>query len=742
MPIVIVFALIFSLQVRAEDLADQIFTAFGGRCHSYGNLTQQAQADQLSIASIYNTVKNDSNCKSIQSALTGLQNLNISQLLDQSRDSEDLESLTQTAADLELAIAQEKVRTQPDNDYITALKTELSSIKISIVKNKNSMKSDKKKKQKLQTIENFSSYSKQILSRISANDQCFVDKPNLAASLGAQIFALSSTLSGGIIGSIILTSGEIADNLIGFFRDKSINDKMRPIFEMKLGQAAGCGMEALASTYCKSQDLQTLLKLKQQKQNLEDSVQINSTARQGIELVTKDLRDFETWIASLDAGSLPTTAGRALDKKNILDLENGLKKATQDLSAVLAEEKKTVNKADDKEAALTKAAERLSNLMISNGPCFTNNCPTPSKISDIFALDPQCGPIIYLWSNGASYGRAKSEQSSTGSAGSICNTYIASKYPELPNINNFDKNISDLIMRAQKLTSDAASEVKESNPHLVLAQVEDKPKNFMINAVTYLDGLLDEKDGIVKNSNTKALIVSTQQKLKKALDVINQPSVLKTKKTANSVDFTQDVEVEAQRRISELANTLVNNDAFMISKAIGEIVRKDLLYKSENGKLDPGLNDLIEQSSSQSLTQLIEISLDLDKARSQISYSKEMTKQNLDSFYQKFEESLEKRVEKIKSDLTDDPERMSDLAELCLKTITAPKLGDKIKSLCRGVVLQSQDSKDIQLSFDEEMKKPFNDRVCSLNNYYRKNYLYRKNLSSIKHNKNRTKNTN
>jgi len=85
---------------------------------------------------------------------------------------------------------------------------------------------------------------------------------------------------------------------------------------------------------------------------------------------------------------------------------------------------------------------------------------------------------------------------------------------------------------------------------------------------------------------------------------------------------------------------------------------------------------------------------------------------------------------------------MSDLAELCLKTITAPKLGDKIKSLCRGVVLQSQDSKDIQLSFDEEMKKPFNDRVCSLNNYYRKNYLYQKNLSSIKHNKNRTKNTN
>lgn len=692
---VIILTLLTIQFAHAEDLSDQIFSAFGGRCHSYGNLTQQAQADQLALVSISNSLKNDTNCRAVQGALSGLQNLNVSQLLAQTNDAEDIETLTQSAADIELALVQEQAAPTPDADYITALKTELSALKISIVKNKNSMKSDKKKQQKVETIENFNAYSKQILSRISSNDLCFADKPNLAASIGAQIFALSGTLSGGIVGAVILSAGEIADNLIGFFRDKSINEKMKPIFEMKLGQAAGCGMEALASTYCKSQDIQTLLKLKEQK---EKASQAKSTTRSGIEIVTKDLREFESWVSALDAGSLATTAGRAQDKNKIFDLENSLKKTTQDLSAALAEEKKSFVKADDKEAAITKAVDRLSALMVVTGFC-SGSCPTPSKINDVFALDPQCGPAIYLWSNGVSLGRPKSEQGPN----TVCGSYISQNYPELPNINNFDKNIGDLILKAQKLTSDAASEVKESNPHLVLAQVEDKPKNFMINSITYLDSLLAEKDGIAKSNNTKALIVSTQQKLKKALDVINQPSILKTKKSAPESQ-SQDAEADAQRRLSELANTLVNNDAFMVSKAMGEIVRKDLLYKAENGKLDSGLSDLIDQSSSQSLTQLIELSLDLDKARSQISYSKEMSKQNLDSFYQKFEETLEKRIEKIKSDISEDPDRASDLAELCLKTITAPKLGDKIKSLCRGVVLQSSDSKVIRLVFDDEIK--------------------------------------
>jgi hypothetical protein len=220
------------------------------------------------------------------------------------------------------------------------------------------------------------------------------------------------------VGAAILSAGEIADNLIGFFRDKSINEKMKPIFEMKLGQATGCGMEALASTYCKSQDIQTLLKLKEQK---EKASRVKSTTRSGIEIVTKDLREFESWVSTLDAGSLPTTAGRAQDKKNLLDLENSLKKTTQDLSAALSEEKKTVAKADDQEAALTKTVERLSNLMVFAGT---------SKIADVFALDPQCGPTIYLWSNGTSMGRTKSEQ--TGAGGNVCGAYISENFPELP----------------------------------------------------------------------------------------------------------------------------------------------------------------------------------------------------------------------------------------------------------------------------------------------------------------------
>ncbi len=730
-------AQMFVIQSHAVDQSDQMFAAFGGRCHSYGSLTQQAQADQLALTDIVNAIKNDPNCNAVKGAVSGLRNLNVNSILEQASDEEDVETLTQNASDLELALAQENALATPDVNYITALKLELSNTKISIVKNKNTARGKKNKTEKLQTIENFNTYSKSILSRIASNDLCFKDKPNLAATLGAQIFALSGTLAGGIVGSLIFSAGEIADQLIGFFRERTSNNDMKPIFEMKLGQAAGCGMEALASTYCKSQDMQTLLKLKNQKEKMSSS---QTTTHAGVEIITKDIKEFEDWITALDSGSLATTSGRAIDKKDALDFENSLRKVTQELSAALAEEKKSFAKAEDPEIAITRAVNRLTGLMtVGNYSCSGSNCPTPSKISDLFIIDPSCGPKIYFWSNGTSFGRSKTEQTdSNGNISSNCEPYIEANFPGQPNINNFDKNISDLIFKAQKITSDKSSEVKESNPYLVLAKVEDKAKLFMTNSITYLNSLLEETGGIKEKNNTKDLILSTKQRLEKALDIINKPGGLKAKDSPNDQQSNEN-KIEAQKKLSELAELLVADDTFLISKAMGEVVRKDLLHKAENGKLDPDLAAMIDLSSSQSLTQLIELSFDLDKARSQISFSKDLSKANLDAFYNRFEVDLVKRIEKLKSDAKDDSEKIYPLAELCMKTIAAPKLSDKIKSVCKGVVLQSSDSKDIAISFDTESGKSFNDRVCSLNNYYRKNFLYRKNLSSIEKIKSKNK---
>ncbi len=714
---------------HAVDQSDQMFAAFGSRCQSYGSLTKQAEADQKALTELSNSIKNDPNCRSIQGALSGLQNLNVSQILEQASDEEDVETLTQTASDLELALAQENALTTPDVSYVTALKLELSSTKISIVKNKNSTRGKKNKTEKLQTIENFNVYSKVIFDRISSNDLCFKDKPNLVASLGAQIFALSGTLAGGIVGSMILSAGEIADNLIGFFRERSINQKMKPIFEMKLGEAAGCGMQALTSTYCKSNDMQTLLKLKEQKVKTGSSV---ATTYAGVEIITKDIKEFEDWIGALDAGSLPTTSGRATDREVVDQLVFALRKATNDLAAALAEEKKSYDEIDDKELAITKAVDRLVKIMVAgSGPCFSSSCPSPSKIVDLFIIDEECGPKIYFWSNGVSFGRTKS-QIATDQNNNIkgCTSFIEANYPGQPNINNFDKNISDLVFKAQKLTSDAESRVKESNPYLVLAKVEDKAKLFITNSIAYLGTLEKEPGGIQEKNNTKDLIVSTKQRLEKALSIIERPSGLESKAVSNSKQSDGN-KIEAQKRLSELAELLVANDTFLISKAMGEIVRKDLLHKAENGKLDPDLAAMIDLSSSQSLTQLIELSFDLDKARSQISFSKDLSKANIDSFYALFEDPLIKRIEQLKLDAKDDSEKIYPLAELCMKTVSASKIGNKVKTACKGVTLQSSASKDIAISFDKESEKHFIDRVCSLNNYYRKNFLYRKNLSSI-----------
>jgi uncharacterized membrane protein YkoI len=216
------------LLAQGYDPTNDLFFAFGSRCQSKGPLNEVALNDGNSIKSIVESVRDDESCQSIVNALNSIDSLNVTRLMKDKNLEKDVEFLAMKSNDLEMALQAEIDSGGKDTAYITALKTELVATKVSVIKSQKSPQQENAKK-RYETIDNFYSYSNVLFSKLKQSDQCLTKKPNLAAQIGAQILGMSSSLSSGVIGSLMLSAGSLTDNFISFFRDKSLGKKIKSV---------------------------------------------------------------------------------------------------------------------------------------------------------------------------------------------------------------------------------------------------------------------------------------------------------------------------------------------------------------------------------------------------------------------------------------------------------------------------------------------------------------------------------
>ena len=217
--LVISFHLLLSQLALANgyDPTNDLFFAFGSKCKGKGPINSAAFNDGASLKYTIESIRDDNACKGISGALTDIEALNIPQLLKERVAENDLEYMSMQANDLELAIQAELRSSTPDVAYITALKKELVITKVNVAKSQK-LSNQEKTRKRLETIDNYQKYSNILFSRLKQSDQCLVKNPNLAAQIGAQVLGLGSTLASGLVGSLMLATGNMIDNFVSFFR--------------------------------------------------------------------------------------------------------------------------------------------------------------------------------------------------------------------------------------------------------------------------------------------------------------------------------------------------------------------------------------------------------------------------------------------------------------------------------------------------------------------------------------------
>lgn len=703
------------------DPTDDLMFAFGSRCKGRGPINSVSSRDGASLKHIIDGIKDDSACKGVAGALKDIESLNISQVLRDRVAENDFDYLSTQSSDLELAIATESKNTTVDTDYLIALKTELVKTKINIVKSRK-LANQERTKTRLKTVENVQSYSSLLFSRLQQSDKCLVDKPNLAAEIGAQVLAIGSTLSSGLVGSLLLATGNIIDNFVSFFRNRNISNKMKVITNNRIGEAIGCSFEGLAYTYCQARDVDTIVKFnKNRTQNPPNA----PSWLDGVGVIGESGAAYTEWINRVDSGTAPTTLGRASDKKVGILLGTDLKVAKTDLEGLLNSSKRIVEQSSDKADATASALIALATKISQSCNSF-NQCSPGGPFAGTFSSDPSCGALVYLYSKGTEKGRKGDLNKTT------CVGYVNDNFPNPPDIDTEVGPIIDKLIEATtKTVNITVSQSNESNPDKVIAQLEDvrdghTAKQFLTSALAYLDNLLEDKTSISRNQNQRDLILKTKAQITNTFAIL-----ARTKEVDPANPTGKKITVLASKKLADVASelTLGGNDSNAVPAALKVIIDQDIEQRISVGQIDDNLAALMHLSSTDGLGELLRYNNGLDAAKDQARNARTASKKNLEAMANVFSENLSVQFEKLNKESKTDRDAADSLGLLCMQSLSvpdAPKVGEMdVSKYCSGRTYQGiYEKPELKMDYNELSKKPFEERTCAVYDFYRKSYLY------------------
>ncbi|MGE4233461.1 MAG: hypothetical protein AB7F43_09050 [Bacteriovoracia bacterium] len=731
----IFFVTFFSLWVHAEyDPTDDMLAAFGQNCSMYGELTSKALTQTEALKGVLKSIRDDSDCKGIASALDSLNaSINPDLFLTSNLHEKIYEQNKSVASELELALNQElSLGSAGDPNYILALQTELATRRIELHDQRRQPYLDRYAG-KLETIKSFQLYSVQLFEALKSSSKCTSKYPNLVAQIGAQVLGLSSGFSSsGLVGTAMLATGVALDHFFEFLRDYGIQRSVNKLVRTRKTIALGCMLEGLARTWCEARDLQKVIRT-----NKSMNSDINLAPEwSGVDLVARDLISFQRWAVQLTAGSQASSVAQAQEKKEGADLENAAKKMTYDLQAVVATAKLTLASDVDKKinrksllqetyASLDNVIQRFVRTVSWEGG---SEIITKGPLYSLFIEDVHCGPLVYLYSAGQE--RKCSVPIRDGE--SCLLTCIASSPYALPTTND-DKAIEDINSRFASLDSTVrnllglsalevarkVALVKENNSQLVLAETMTQSENnrttvdFFKNAKKYLERVIQEEPDLyqipLKGTVDKAL-----RRVSAALERIQNPS--------ESPDSD----------LLELASILTpKGDAFDLSREISLIVKQDIDHRLRMHKLDRALSAIMLLSNSDGLGQLLRNYVGFDAADAQAAAAQSIAHESLDIAGEFFKEDLIEILKDLETKAkTNSHNARQVLALACMRTLLIPSFNrweekEDVLSICKNRSYYSvHDTAKLELNFNSLHNRFMEYRVCSVYDFFRKSRMY------------------
>jgi hypothetical protein len=701
---------------EAYDPSDDLISAFGSQCSSSGDLSNAAMAQSGVLKGVIASIRDDEACKS----LIPLANSIDTDLSSTLQTHSDVDRLTATVDDLQAAIETEKRKgADADSTYIALLQSERESRQVDLLKAKQEVNRSPKVKRQ-EAVKNFYNHSTAFLDGLAANSACVSKHPNILAQAGAQILKLSADYVSGLGGAIALATGGIIDRFVQFTRQYAINRDLRDVMMARMSHALGCTFEGLSATYCRARDTQLLVDANK---NIQDP-DACSTIAQGTNLLARDLSSFSDFVSTIYAGSKASSMATAGEKQQVISLRASLENLRVSLDGLTSTQEKNYNSTTDSEKqqnTIRTLIRGLATSISSNmngtrscGPgCMSNST---GAIGDAFSEDADCGVLVFYYSRG----KLKSCQRNANETGASngCELCIARTHPEygLPSLSEIKETSKAVMGIGLEYVSQQSALYNQNNPQLALTASETYGRNrkramdFLYDARTYLQHLMDEQDGMAKGNIGKTVT--------KSLERINK-IIEKLENSASDPNAKPD---EVTKDLAELLAP--SSDTYYIPLELSTIIKHDIDLKLASGKIDKNLALVLQLSTSDSVSQLLNSYGSLEALRNQIRTARKLTKTNLDAVGIVFNGNIQDILKSLQESAKSDPDSRDDLSLFCVQTLlipSAPKIdGEDVSRYCNGAKYKSVYKGVADLDFNALAQKSYDERACSVYDFYRK----------------------
>lgn len=708
---------------NAYDPTDDMFGVFGSRCESYsGPLVHTALSQAGQFRGIIESIKDDKACQGISSALLPIEMMLADNLSKPTAAEIEVRRLRAQIQDVEILLASELAASGSDPNYIDRIKDLLYTKKLEMV-SEQSRSSYEKETIRRNSIDTFRVYTNSLLAHLGQNLTCLNNHPNLIAQIGAQLLATSSSFVAGATGSALLATGAILDSFVSFLRNLKYSRHIRALNQSRLNAAIHCAIESLSATYCQARDVESVVDF-----NLQYRLRPkpNDLSWKGLELVASELPAFNSWANRLNSGSLVSSEAQANERKEAKSLELNFLGYQYDIEAEFSRnERKNGDSGGsdtDREILIDALTSILRGGIVSVTHTSTSMTEKPGPFFSSFVTDRSCGPVTFLYTAGKQRvceTNDKDSENCKACARKLVNGTVP-KYGDLKGA------LTKLMAEATAFVASEVALVNETNHQLVLTESTRQKINrksaldFIRGGIKYLQYLVDNPE-----SHPGEPLLSS---IRNALARLQQGEQILKNPTP-----------DPKKDVTELTKIFVpSSDVFYVANEFREIVRQLLDKKINEGKLDENLAHVLQLSSGDSLSTVIENAFGVTGAKMQVNNAQQITLDTLTVMADLFSENVTEALEEVK------PERFENIIKYenalsvhCVRSLLAPQSpvinGKDLRTICQNRVLyDAYPQSGIQVSYNDYSKPgiPIPKRICLLYDFFRKSRVYEMSLIS------------
>jgi hypothetical protein len=686
----------------AQDLTNDLYEMFGGSCSSSGIDSQVARNMAANFESLARNLGNNEKCNGLRAALESFQKQTSDfNAFQRNRDVAYLESLV---ADLELAISTEKA--SGNQVEVAVLQARLAESKVDLISKRQSQ-DYKSQAGRIQAVQSLDAYVGVVLKQLAASKECTDKKPNLIGQIASQMMSVTSNLMSGPTGSYLLLGSTILSSIVDFAKSYPISQAISDVNLNRKGEAIGCSFEGLANAYCKARDIRNLVNTQ-----TEASACTECQYNQGLKILNDDLNAFITWAYELSAGSPPTTAGQASDKKAGEDLRGRFANVRNDLLANLAIEERAYNELSDpteKKDKLRNSLSNVANLIAQNvkpSNCGFGPCPGKPVFSEEFSEDPDCGPAAFLMT-----GTKKTCSRPASNPNETClSCVLRENNREPPPFDQMRGYADELLKRARGRVDRETARTNVTDPVGLIAKLRSpygvgnhKPIEFLQNTRAYFEERLSNSEVLQNSPALRQSISEAKKKIDDSLAIESSTNNF----SANELGLLS-------------GNLIPERDIFYLSNNLNELIKQEFAAKAkEISKNSESLKWLTEYSVNETMNQLLAIYANTDQMANQSEQAMSQNRRTLIGMGQTFGETFTARLKDLSS------EGNSRLSALnCLRALIIPGFEKRsdLKELCQGKTYRTTvPGMNLQLSFDQlANEKSEEKRICAIYDFSRR----------------------